>query len=151
MNPARMAGKVLHVPVSDVAIVVIAVAVAAQTVMMAAAFIGGARAWRRVQTDIREWQVSLDHRIDAVSARIDEAVVDARLAARSVETLATRADGLIQDAATAAHTVRTAVTVPRALVLTGAASAARWVLSKWRGQHRRSLPQVESAGSADVF
>ena len=133
-------------PANEVLLVVIAVAVTAQTLMMAGALVSGVRAWRRVQDDLRQWQASLDHRIDAVSARIDEVVVDARLAARSVETLATRADGLMQDAATAAHTVRTAVTVPRALVLTGAASAARWLLSKWR--HRRLLPPVESA---DVF
>ena len=86
------------------------------------------------------------------SARgIDEAVVDARLAARSVETLAMRADGLVHDAATAAHSVRAAVTMPRALVLTGAASAARWLLSKWRVRHHRSPPQADGAGSADVF
>jgi hypothetical protein len=134
------------VPANEVALVVIAVAVTAQTLMMAAALVGGAREWRRLQSDLRQWQASLDHRIDAVSTRIDEVVLDARLAARSVETLATRADGLMQNAATAAYTVRTAVTVPRALVLTGAASAARWLMAKWR--HRRSLPAVEGA---DVF
>jgi hypothetical protein len=144
-------GESYIVPILDVAIIVIAVAVTAQAVIMAGALIAGARAWRQVQADVREWQDSLDRRLDAVSARIDEAVVDARLAARSVETLAARADGLVQDAATAAQSVRAAVTVPKALVLTGAASAARWLLSKWRVRHHRALPHADGAGSADVF
>lgn len=124
-------------PVIDAAIVVIAVAVTAQTLMMAVGMVVGARAWRRLEADVRELHATLDHRLDAVSARFDEAVVDARIAARAVETLATRADGLVQDATAAAHTVRTAVTVPRALVLTGAASAARWLVSKWRPSAQR--------------
>jgi hypothetical protein len=144
-------GESYIVPILDVAIIVIAVAVTAQAVMMAGALVAGARAWRQVQADVRQWQDSLDRRLDAVSARIDEAVVDARLAARSVETLAMRADGLVQGAATAAHSVRAAVSVPKALVLTGAASAARWLLSKWRVRHHRSLPQADGAGGADVF
>jgi hypothetical protein len=138
------------VPVADIATVVIAIAVSAQALMMAAAFVVAARAWRRVELDVRQWQASLDERVDAVSARIDEAVVDARIAARSVETLATRANGLVADAASAAQSVRTAVTMPRALALTGAASAARWLLSKWR-RRRRPPPHIENTGTADVF
>lgn len=150
-------------PVIDSAIVVIAVAVTAQTLMMAAGMVVGVKAWRRLQTDVRELHAALDHRLEAVSARIDEAVVDARIAARAVETLATRADGLVRDATSAAHTVRTAVTVPRALVLTGAASAARWLVSKWRPatpksrsdvdrpRHAPALPRAADEGGADVF
>jgi ABC-type siderophore export system fused ATPase/permease subunit len=138
-------------PVSDVALVVIAVAVTVQTAMIAAGFIAGMRAWRRLETDIRQWQASLDHRFDAVSSRIDEVVVDARLAARSVENLATRAGGLMHDAATAAHTVRTAVTAPKALLLTGAASAARWLLGKRRSRYPRSSDHINNAPGADIF
>lgn len=138
-------------PLSDMALVVIAVAVTLQTVMMAAGFIAGRRAWRRAETDIRQWQASLDHRFDAVSSRIDEAVVDARLAARSVENLASRAGGLMQDAATAAHTVRSAVTAPKALLLTGAASAARWLLGKRRSRHARPSGPIDNGAGADIF
>src|SRR6185436_3412987 len=115
--------------------------VSIQTAMFAAGFVAGMRAWRRVESDMREWQSSLDHRIDAVSSRIDEVVVDARLAARSVENLATRADGLMQDAATAAHTVRSAVLAPKSLLLTGAATAAKWLLGKRRSRQARLLPE----------
>jgi len=139
-------------PVSDIALIVIAVAVSIQTAMFAAGFVAGMRAWRRVESDMREWQSSLDHRIDAVSSRIDEVVVDARLAARSVENLATRADGLMQDAATAAHTVRSAVLAPKSLLLTGAATAAKWLLGKRRSRQARLLPEsLGRAQSADVF
>ena len=137
-------------PIADIAMVVIAVAVTAQAVMMAAAFVVAARSWRRVENDVRQWQSTLDERLDAVSARIDEAVVDARIAARSVETLATRANGLVADAASAAQSVRTVVTMPRALAVTGAASAARWLLSKWRRRHH-AAPDVDNVGAADVF
>jgi hypothetical protein len=141
------------VPASDLAIVVIAVAVTAQALMTAVACVVVARAWRQAKADVRAWQASLDERLDLVSERIDEAVVDARLAARSVETLATRANGLMQDAATAAHTVRTAVTMPRAIAVTGAASVTKWLLSKWRIRRRQSPPPVagEELAEPDVF
>jgi hypothetical protein len=139
------------VSVTEIAIVVIAVAVTAQTLMMAVGLVAGIRAWRTVRTEVEQMQATLDQRLEAVSARIDEAVVDARIAARAVENLATRADGLVQDAASAAHTVGTAVTFPKALLLTGAASAAKWVLSKWRPRRPRSVGPVDSLGSAEVF
>jgi hypothetical protein len=130
--------------------VVIAVAVTLQTVMMALALIAGWRAWRQAMSDVRDWQASLDRRFDTVSSRIDEVVVDARLAARSVENLATRADGLMQDAATAAHTVKTAVTAPKALLLSGAASAARWLLGKRRSPYIEHNAHPRAPG-ADIF
>ncbi len=137
-------------PVSDIAIVVIAVALTIQTVLIASGLVAGMRAWSRAMSDVRNWQASLDRRFDAFSTRIDEVVVDARLAARSVENLATRADGLMHDAATAAHSVKTAVTAPKALLLTGAASAARWLLGKRRSRSARSQPQSRAAG-AEIF
>ena len=138
-------------PVSDIALIVIAVAVSIQTALIAAGFVAGMRAWRRVESDVRDWQAALDHRIDAVSSRIDEVVVDARLAARSVENLAARANGLMHDAASAAQTVRTAVLAPKSLLLTGAATAARWLLGKRRSRQARLPQSIGRAQSADVF
>ena len=137
-------------PISDIAIVVIAVEVTAQTLMMAVCLIAGARAWRQMRVELQHMNASFEHGLETVSARINEAVVDARIAARAVEKLATRAGGLVQDAANTAHSVRTAVTVPKALLLTGAASATRWLFSKWRRQPRPVVP-VESLDRAEIF
>jgi hypothetical protein len=137
-------------PVSDTALVVIAVAVTLQTLIIAVALVAGLRAWRQATSDVRDWQVSLERRFDAVSSRIDEVVIDARLAARSVENLATRADGPMQDAATAAHTVKTAVTAPKALLLSGAASAARWLLGRRRSPFIQHNAHPGASG-ADIF
>jgi hypothetical protein len=140
--------------VSEISIVIIAIALAVQTVLMVVAFAGGLRIWKQTQSDLREMQASLDKRFDAVSSRLDEAIVDARIAARAVEQLAHRADELVQDAAGVAQSVRTAVTVPKALMLTGTASVLKWLVAKWRSGSRK-LPAGEHSpdrlGSADVF
>jgi len=115
--------------VSETALVVIAIAVAIQSAVMLAAIIGAIVIGRRMQAGI-------DRRYEALAAKLDDGLVQARLAVQAVNRVSDRASDVMGEAGDAVRNLASAATAPRSLLMAGAASAAGGLLARWR--RRRS-------------
>ena len=115
--------------VSETALVVIAVAVAIQSAVMLAAIVGAVIVGRRMQA-------SIDQRYEVLAAKLDEGLIQARLAVQAVNRVTDRASDVMGEAGDAVRNLASAATAPRSLLMAGAASAAGGLLARWR--RRRS-------------
>lgn len=112
-------------PTTHTAIIVIAAALAFQTVLLTGAFVAAWLGWRKMQ-------VGLDTRWRALEARVDDAALHARQAADSVSRLSDRTSAVLSDASEVVRSVASVVAAPKTLLVAGAAAAARGLVSRWR-------------------
>ncbi len=118
-------------PTTQTAVIVIAAALAFQTVLLTGAFVAAWLGWRQMQ-------VGLDTRWRALEARVDDAASHARQAADSVSRLSDRTSAVMSDASDVVRSVASVVAAPKTLLVAGAAAAARGLVSRWRRRRAAS-------------
>lgn len=118
-------------PTTHTAVIVIAAALAFQTVLLTGAFVAAWLGWRQMQ-------VGLDIRWRALEARVDDAARHAHQAADSVSRLSDRTSAVLSDASDVVRSVASVVAAPKTLLVAGAAAAARGLVSRWRRRRAAS-------------
>lgn len=109
----------------NTALVVIAVAVSIQTVMLAAAFVAGVVAWRKLQTQ-------LDERYKALVTQVEDALAHTREAADALHRASDEVAGSLGAMRHGLQSLATFVSAPKSLLLAGATSAMSGLFARWR-------------------
>ena len=113
-------------------LIVIAIAVSLQTLLLLALAVAGVVAWRRAQQEVGV-------RYAALSARVDDAVVQARRAADAVERVSFRASHVLSQAGQVVSTLGTLAAMPGQIMRAMGDSASSGLLAAWRrGRTRRA-------------
>jgi len=119
------------------ALVVIAVAVSVQTVLMLCTVIAIAVAWKRAFA-------TLDAQLNRFSARLDDMAAQTRVAVDALERSTTEINAVLQRAGNVLHNVGSFMGAPRALLVSGVASAAS-AFARWRRLRRQQRDQQQPA------
>ena len=124
-------------------LVIIAVAVSIQTLMLAAAFVAGVVAWRRLQTQ-------LDERYKALAGQVEDALTHTRAAAEALHRASDEVAGSLGAMRHGLQSLATFVSTPKSLLVAGATSAMGGLLARWRRRragNRVNDPDRDVTGS----
>lgn len=110
---------------SETALVVIAIAAMAQSLALLGAAVYGFVVWRRLEG-------KLLRKVDDVQLQLNDVVSHTKDLLQAAHRVTDRTTGVVDQAGHLVRNVATVVAAPRTVVMAGAASAARGLLSRWR-------------------